>query len=311
MKKIFIMFLCLFSTGTKGQVEPSVTYDPETGNYIIEYEGYEGDNEVLVHRIFEPSTKIDPFVSANTIKIIDSNFYKYQYTIINSASSIQRLQDFDLEIYSSVTEITNPDEFWKTSFYSFVPVFGWYNSKGEAGLAHPLNGIAPDSSETGFSFLSTGLPTITHAYFAGNRTIPMAFPDEPPDEISELLKPLRKFPNNTIIKKTIGPKDPPYPLIISSFLDTLLNYVNQSYMLEWITEETIKNKYTNFFTTAKDQIIQGDSSVTRSTLENVLREVDIDSTNYLTSEAYALLRYNTEYLINQIPEGSTGLPFKQ
>jgi len=33
-----------------------------------------------------------------------------------------------------------------------------------------------------------------------------------------------------------------------------------------------------------------------------LRDVDIDSTDNLTSEAYALLRYNTEYLLEQIPE---------
>jgi hypothetical protein len=31
--------------------------------------------------------------------------------------------------------------------------------------------------------------------------------------------------------------------------------------------------------------------------------VDIDSTNNLTSEAYALLRYNTEYLVEQLPAG--------
>jgi hypothetical protein len=313
MKIIFIMFLCLFSTGIKGQVEPSVTYDPTSGNYIIEYEGHEGDNEepVLVHRIFEPSTKIVPDVSTRVVSLIDSNYYIYYYTVNNGSSSIQRLRKFCIEILSEISQISKPDEYWKTGFYSFVPVFRWSNSKGSRGLAHPLNGIAPDSSKTGFAFVSVGLPTISHAYFSGNRTIPMAFPDEPPDEISELLKPIRKFPNNTVIKKTIGPKDPHYPLIISSFLDTLLNYVSQSYTLEWITEETIENKYTNFFTIAKDQIIQGDSSAARSTLENVLQEVDIDSTNNLTSEAFSLLRYNTEYLINQIPEGSNGLPVKQ
>ena len=79
MKKIFIMFLCLFSTGIKGQVDPSVIYDPTTGNYIIEYEGHEGENEepVLVHRIFEPSTKIDPLIKAIATKVFDSSYFRY------------------------------------------------------------------------------------------------------------------------------------------------------------------------------------------------------------------------------------------
>jgi hypothetical protein len=313
MKKIFIMFLCLFSTGIKGQVEPSVTYDPTTGNYIIEYEGYEGENQepTLVNLIYEPTNKITPLVYFRAVFNSESNYFSYQYTIENTSSSLQRLQDFDIEIFASIFEITRPDEFWKTGYYSFAPVFGWFNSKGAGGLSDPLNGIAPDSSETGFSFNSTGYPTISNAYLRGKPEIYLSFPDEPPGEIEALLKPLEKFPNDRVIIKTISPKDPPFPLIISSFLDTLLNYVSQSYMLEWITEETIKNKYTHFFTTAKDQITQGDSSAARSTLENVLQQVDIDSTNNLTSEAYALLRYNTEHLINQIPEGSTGLPVKQ
>jgi hypothetical protein len=305
MKNIFLITFFVYSVLVVAQVEPSVSFDPVTGNYIIEYEGYDGESEVpvLIHEIFEPSTKIDPFVKVITTKLSDSSYFRYDYELINSSSSIQRLYNFYLYISSDISEITIPDENWYTGFFSYIPVFHWYNSKGEAGLSDPDDGIAPDSSVDGFSFVSYGLPTITNVYFKGNPTIFLSFPDEPPGEISELLKPIRKFPNNTVMKKTVSPKDPPYPLIISSFLDTLLNYVSQSYMLEWITDETTANKYTNFFTTAKDQIIQEDSSVTRSTLENVLREVDIDSTNYLTSEAYALLRYNTEYLVEQLPAG--------
>ncbi len=45
----------------------------------------------------------------------------------------------------------------------------------------------------------------------------------------------------------------------------------------------------------------------KNTLNQVLHDVDQDSTANLTSEAYALLRYNTEYLLNNLPEVTPGL----
>ena len=302
MKTIIIIVFFVCNTLLVAQVAPSVTYDPESGNYIIEYEGHEGENvePVLVHRTFEPSTKIDPLIKVTVTRNSDSSYFIYQYDIFNGVSSAQRLQDFDLEIFSSITEVVNPDGFWKTSYYSFVPVFGWYNSKGEGGLAHPLDGVAPDSSETGFSFVSYGLPTITDAYFKGNPTIYLSFPDEPPDEISELLKPLRKFPNNTVIRETIGPKDPPNPFVMLNFLDTLLNYNQRSFSLGWISNQSTADKYFNYFTIAKTQLQQSNIIGVQNTLQTILQDVDQDSLGNLTSEAYALLRYNTEYLLENL-----------
>ena len=304
MKKIIGIIFLLYSTLIISQVDPSVTYDPETGNYIIEYEGHEGENEeaVLVHRTFEPSTKIDPLIKATVTKNSDSSYFIYNFELKNSSSSIQRLYNFYLYILSAISEITIPGENWYTGFFSYIPIFHWYNSKGEAGLANPLDGISPDSFETGFSFVSYGLPTITKAYFKGNPTIYLSFPDEPPDEISKLLKPLRKFPNNTVIRETIGPKDPPNPFIPLNFLDTLLNYNQRSFELGWITSQSIADKYNNYFNTAKTQLVQNNISAVQNTLQTVLQEVDQDSSGNLTSEAYALLRYNTEYLLESLPE---------
>lgn len=49
MKKLAEIIFYFYSTLVISQVQPGVTYDPETGNYIIEYEE---DNEepVLVRR---------------------------------------------------------------------------------------------------------------------------------------------------------------------------------------------------------------------------------------------------------------------
>jgi len=304
MKLIFSIALLMFGFQLKAQVEPSVTFDTETGNYIIEYEGYIGEDEnpVLIQRIFEPSTKIDPYVSAKVVKLLDSNYYAYQYDITNGDSSLQRLYNFYIEVFSTISEISVPDESWHSGFFSYLPIFHWYNSKGEAGLAHPLDGIASDSTERGFSYMSFGLPAIIQAYLAGNETITLSFPNEPPVEVSELLKPLRKFPNNTVIKNTIGPKDIDTPFIALNFLDTLLNYNQRSFELGWITNQTTADKYDSLFTQAKTLLEGNHIPWVDSTLHTVLAEVNEDSSGNITSEAYALLRYNTEYLIENLPD---------
>ena len=317
--------------GINNAQQNNIYYDSSSGNYIIEYIGHfiyirgtdgtlrlcegeklqEGEEFVyrdsLVKVIFEPSTKIDPFVSSNITEIVNPNCYKYDYTITNGTSSIQRLQEFDLKILSSITNVNSPDEFWKSNHYSFVPVFGWYNSKGKLGIDHPLNGIAPDSSRNGFSFISSGLPAITNAYFAGKVTIYLTFPDEPPDKITELLKPLRKFPNNTVERKTIGPVDPPDPFSAAGFTDSLIHYCVMSDSLKWITDYTATTKYTGYFENTKSHIQQNNNSAAINVLDSVLTDVEADSGVTLTSEAYALIKYNTEYLKNQLSQ-SKGIP---
>ncbi|HEX9829492.1 MAG TPA: hypothetical protein VGB10_04705 [Bacteroidota bacterium] len=87
----------------------------------------------------------------------------------------------------------------------------------------------------------------------------------------------------------------------TSFLDTLLSYTTQSRSLEWITTQATADKYTSYFTSAKSNIQQNNINAARATLQQVLSDVNVDSSSTLTSEAYALLRFNTEYLLSQLP----------
>jgi len=169
-----------------------------------------------------------------------------------------------------------------------------------SGLYTPFDGIAPDSSASGFSYRSLGLPAIVACYFEGT-TSGLAFPDEPPGDIEFLLKPLRQFPANRLQSKTIGPQDPPDPFSAEAFLDTLVSYTSQSLALGWIADQSTADKYEGHFSTAQTELQQADTTAARSELQTVLQEVAQDSGNVLTGEAYALLRFNTEYLLDQLP----------
>ena len=67
------------------------------------------------------------------------------------------------------------------------------------------------------------------------------------------------------------------------------------------------NKYDSLFNQAKSQLQLNNNNGAKITLQNVLQQVDIDSTDKITSEAYALIKYNTEYLLEKIPQSSPNL----
>ena len=62
-----------------------------------------------------------------------------------------------------------------------------------------------------------------------------------------------------------------------------------------------------YINSAKASLLQKGIASARSSLQRLLQDVDIDSTSKLTSEAYSLLRYNTEYLLAQLPASSPAL----
>jgi hypothetical protein len=83
--------------------------------------------------------------------------------------------------------------------------------------------------------------------------------------------------------------------------NSLLQDVSAMHKLGWIRDQSTADKYLGYFSTAKTQLEQNNTAGARTTLQSVLHDVDVDSSSTLTSEAYALLRYNTEYLLNQLP----------
>jgi hypothetical protein len=94
---------------------------------------------------------------------------------------------------------------------------------------------------------------------------------------------------------------PPDPFDPVGFLDTLVSYTTQSKTLGWIAQQTTAEKYLAYFNSVKASLEDSNFTAARNTLKQVLQNVDVDSTSALTSEAYALLRFNTEYLLSQLP----------
>lgn len=299
MKKIvfLISIAFLFCTVSHAQTEPSITFDNDSGNYIIRYQV---ENEI-VEIIYEPPTKVKPHISAEVILSDDLTFI-YSYTVQNDEGAEQRLFSIGVEHHSSITEITVPNDEWSVGKFTWAPIVDWAHTlAAPSGVGTPRTGIAPSSSENGYSFKSSGFPTIVTSYSEGE-VKPLVFPQEPPLEIDELLRPISEWPNNTVQEKTIGPKDPPEPFILENFLDTLTNYQIQSCELGWIPNPGICRSLQANLDNVKRQLEQGRTQTAANNLEAFLSEVEAIREQHLSPEAYALLRYNGEYLLGKIME---------
>jgi len=296
---VLIILSIVYIQVALSQTEPSMTLDPLTGNYILSYQSYNGEDREV---IFEPATKIEPSINAKVFFDSDSSIFKYEYSVKNGANSQQRLLSFLINYFTPIYSITKPNNQWSARHYSFTPVFSWSHTKvSPYGVRTPRSGIAPDSSVTGFSFESSGLPSIINSYSRGAaRTL--HFIEEPPDDAYSLLEPLRKFPANTVHRKTLGPKDPPEPFVVNDFVDTLISYEHQAFELGWIDNQGILNSLDSKLNHVKKQLEKDNITTAINGLKAFVNEVEAQKDKHLTSEAYALLKYNTEFLMGKLSE---------
>jgi hypothetical protein len=137
---------------------------------------------------------------------------------------------------------------------------------------------------------------------------------------------------------TIGPTAPPMVFEASVWIDTLLSYTRQSVDLGWLgsgrdddcdndehPQDGIEKNIERRLVMAQRDLQRGDSVKARRDLEHLVNKVDrlwkrgqmVEKRHehdrgdwwqhrkewvVMTSEAYALLKYNTDYLIDRLPE---------
>jgi hypothetical protein len=122
---------------------------------------------------------------------------------------------------------------------------------------------------------------------------------------------------------------PPEPFLPSLFLDTLISYVHQSHELGWINntrdddceedeqaQDGIVKNLDKRLTQTRDLIVKDKIGAAKNRLEKFLNKVEKlwdrqqkeEAKNkknpkvIFTSEAYALLKYNGEYLLDHLTE---------
>jgi hypothetical protein len=211
--------------------------------------------------------------------------YRYEYQVQSKSESKRRIENVHFPVKAKTKGYTFDS--WHASGGDFFPIVSW----DMIGLDY-RNMIQKGEKKAGFTMTSKGLPAINSYYVQSEHGL-VEYDYDLNDLRDDII-------NNSTSGLTISPQAPPSPFIPLTFLDTLTGYTNQSRTLGWIKDSLTAVKYLGYFSTAKTELQQNDTATAKSTLRQVLSDVDVDSTSHLTSEAYALLRFNTEYLIPRI-----------
>jgi hypothetical protein len=262
---------------------------------------------------------VDIFMSNTVVKC--PNEFSYSYKIRNDKSSKQKLVEFFIEYESPVCSLSAPSGWLGLISNVRKKVVMWSSNDS-------IYDVLPGNEVSDFSFRTTGLPAIVTFYARGFVEEP-SFPegDAPPIELTSGLD----IFENSKQGHTIGPKLTPSPFIATIWCDTLFSYTRQSVNLGWLKstrdhhcdkdekpENGISKNIERRILIAKRELSKKDTIRARRELEQLLKKVeriykssegaakghaehnDKHSDIVMTSEAYALLKYNTEYLIDQI-----------
>ncbi|MBI3189030.1 MAG: hypothetical protein HYZ33_00110 [Ignavibacteriales bacterium] len=241
----------------------------------------------------------DEFLPANLLTVTtwchvseEEEQYNYTYTWSNSTTSKQMIRSIYLANINTNATSRGPQG-WERQMTWLVMGQEWYAFDQRKQYM-----IKSGKSDNSFGLISTGLPAVVKYFVQGYRPEPM---DEDPIKITE-DRIINDLINNSVSGFTIGPKDPLLPFNDIDFLDTLNSYTNQSRSLGWIQNQETADKYSSLFTNVKSSLQEGYVAQARASLDTVLQQVVLDSATSLTSEAYALIRFNTEYLKNHLHE---------
>ena len=271
-----------------------------------------------------PRNKIDIIVRTTVEESPNGSVYKY--TIYNKPTSVQYV-DF-LRVWGRCDSIKgNPAPVgWEGGYNPNKGGDGAFFSYWNSNITGHTELIYPGEMEAGFATIACGLPTIVK-YDVQGYNQPPQYRLMTNQQVMEIER--EDETSNSIHGYTIAPADPPSPFVPMDFLDTLISYKNQSVTLGWLTngpahekdesddraDEGIVERLDRRLDKAKDALAKSDSVKARLELALFVKEVEQlygkedkgerskeKGKEVLTSEAYALLKYNAEYLIDRLPE---------
>lgn len=257
--------------------------------------------------------------------------YSYAYTIVNDPMNVGDIYMIDIDITKppssltlSAVGLTNGPNFSRQSTAlvleevggSIIPVglssppywsagLSLYKTAGWGGSDKAP--LLPGQSLSGFLMTSYGLPGIRD--FKVDPFVDVdTLSDEvlPPDDIEAATKLKEKL---AFLGKTIGPTGPPANFVALDFVSYIIDLKHQAVALGWITNKGVENSLDVKLDQVKKKLETGDTKTAANVLNAFLNEVDAQGCSkyegcpagkYLLPEAWALLKFNAEYLLGKL-----------
>ena len=308
-----LVFSLMFLGSWLSAQQESVTgyYDSANEWFVFEYTSPEYGHRKI---IYDPNNKIDPEIYAYVFRDDSTGVHIYNFKVSNGNKAKQLLDTIVIKFSATIYGQTAPSIEWYMSEYRAgrTDTWKWSKTRGKP------SGIPPGELQDGFSFRSKGLPAIVDMFFWGERRVRFSGPsptydsDEIHESFNRVFESLKiQYPNmkKTVTIKTIGPKDPPADFKPIDFLNYIISLKHEAYNLGWIKNAGIEQSLDAKFDNAKKKIEQGNIEAAKNILNAFINEVeaqgcvtyeDCSSGKHISPEAYALLKYNVQYLISNL-----------
>lgn len=272
---------------------------------------------------FLEDTEVQPKVE------LDSNgLYQYSYTLKNGGQSNGDIFSFEIDIKTDPSKVSYDttgllfknknlrqrfERLYSTLADSIIPVgFSNVPTWWMAGLTVDKTAsfggslVKPGETQSGFELNSKGLPGIRSYVLSPNYDPSEYYPSVDELESIEEIKRIdslisrdrRELP---VRGKTVGPVAPPSNTSPSNYTSTLLSYLSQSCTeLGWITNQGICRSLEVKLENAQRQLERGNTNAASGSLQAFLNELEAQKGKQVSPEAYALLYFNGEYLLNRL-----------
>ncbi len=247
---------------------------------------------------FETGNKISVKVNAQ-VRRDSLGLMQYDYDVISLPESQQNIWNFMVII-----------KFHPDSIYKAFRIHNWWgpdmpdpdnDKRSWVSWSAPDNrDIRPGNSMSGFGFITRFLPGITDFYAEGDHPVPSFEEGMAPDSLPGYDDLTPYGPG--IVGKTVGPVLPPTVFSSTAFVDTLISYKHQAFSFGWIDNQGILNSLDQKLENTRKELRKGKKQTAINELRAFLNEVEVQKDKHLTSEAYALLKFNAEYLIQKLEE---------
>lgn len=258
---------------------------------LIGVESYAQNNECA----YPDATKISPLINFKLIPNESEIIYSYEIRNLNDGE--QGVWIFMLDHDTADIESLAPDN-WSARNVANKNTVSW----GANGFDYF---IYPSDSLAGFIVASkTGLPAFFN-YYAEGYVNPPYFPE---GQVPEHCEGESIYENN-IKGVTIAPKDPPPELVPEEFVNTIISYKHEAETLGWITGKGILHSLDVKLDNARKKLAQGNTKAAVNILGAFVHEVeaqgcasyeDCPPGKHIKPEAWALLKFNAEYLIREL-----------
>ena len=198
-------------------------------------------------------------------------------------------------------------------------VIGWssgISSKGWASFSSMAESshVSPGAGVSDLTLRSHGIPTLRDYRVDPSYIIKLS-------DLSRLVKERGLSPEEVetigvefydslaFHGRTIGPTAPPAELVPTAFMDNLISMTTEAEKLGWITNAGIARSLQAKLDAARKKYASGNNGAAANILRALINEADAQACQshevckqgqHLTPEAYALIKYNAQYLLDHV-----------